>query len=59
MKKTKSSKQAIEDLTAAVLVNTIFLAVQSKDTITSDDAQNEHIVNTVLALWNKMRRTVS
>ena len=58
MKKTKSNKQAIEDLTAAVLVNTLFLAAQSKD-ILKDKKQNKAVVNSVLAMWHEMQGVVS
>ncbi len=58
MKKIKSNKQAIEDLTAAVMVNTLFLAAQSKDNL-EDKVQNKNVVDSVLEMWHEMQAVVS
>jgi hypothetical protein len=60
MKKAKSNKQAIEELTAAVLVNTIFLAVQTPDKVkNSTEEQNKDVVDTVVAMWTDRCRQLS
>ena len=49
---------AMKDLTASLLVHSIFQAKQLEDVLTDNPEENIQTVNSVFAMWKKMREMV-